>query len=84
MALSFALFLAVNSAADAQEITPDAGHADQLCGPAQLSGQYECVTSVPLSEEEVRVSLAHLATFGPPDDGQPAPSAIAAREPARQ
>jgi hypothetical protein len=53
-ALWLSLFLAANGAAGAQEAASEVGPADPLCGPAQLSGQYECVTSVPLSEEEVR------------------------------
>jgi hypothetical protein len=42
---------------------PGGGLGAELCGPDQLSGQYECVTSTPLSEEEVRVSMAYLAAL---------------------
>jgi hypothetical protein len=82
--LSFLLFLAANCAAGAQQTTPDASPAAQLCGPDQLSGHYECVTSFPLSEEEVRVSLAHLAALKRLNASQPAPSEVAAREPMRR
>src|SRR5688572_9041918 len=74
LALWFSLFLATNGAAGAQQVV--SGPADQLCGPDQLSGQYECVTSVPLSEEEVWVSLAYLAAIEFRDDKQPAPGVI--------
>ena len=60
------LFLAANGAAvRAQQTASDA--ADQLCGRDQLSGQYECVTSTPLSEEEVQVSLIYLRAITPRD-----------------
>ena len=66
----WSLFFAATSGAalGAQQAAPVAGPAhrpaDGLCGPDQLSGQYECVTSVPLTEEEVRINLAYLAALG--------------------
>jgi hypothetical protein len=51
-----------------------AGLADPLCGKDQLSGQYECVRSMPLSDEEVRVNTAYLASLrslqGPDNGGK--------------
>jgi hypothetical protein len=84
---SLLLLTAGTATTTAQQITP----ADQMCRPEQLSGQYECVTSVPLSEEEVRISLAYLAALrslggeGPWDEERPMASVVAAhaRAPAR-
>jgi hypothetical protein len=39
--------------------------ASALCATVQLAGQYECVQSVSLSDEEVRVNMAYLASFRP-------------------
>jgi hypothetical protein len=58
--------------------------ADQVCGPGQLSGQYECVVSAPLSEEEVRVSMAYLAAFGRLAGTRPAGSDVAALDSVRR
>jgi hypothetical protein len=82
-ALWLSLLVAANGAAGAQQVASEVGPADPLCGPTELSGQYECVVSVPLSEEEVRVSLAHLAASKSSKDGPPAPGAIDARKPVR-
>jgi hypothetical protein len=49
----------------AEQPLASGGLGAQLCGPDQLSGQYECVTSTPLSAEEVRVSMAYLAALKP-------------------
>ena len=80
------LFFGVTAAtASAQQIASHAVPADQMCGPDRLSGQYECVTSVPLSEEEAQVSLAYLAALESLavrrslNEEQPVPSVIAAR-----
>jgi hypothetical protein len=62
IALSSLLFLGV-AAASAGQTAAQAVPANPPCGPDQLSGQYECVTSAPLSEGEVRVSLAYLAAL---------------------
>jgi hypothetical protein len=81
LALSSLLFLAVGGApVDAQEIASNSDPADPLCGQDQLCGQYECTTSVPLSEEEVRVSLAYLVSFRPTDDVSSAAMVVDARE----
>jgi hypothetical protein len=40
-----------------------AGMNDPLCGNDQPTGQYECVRSVPLSDEEVRVNMTYLASL---------------------
>jgi hypothetical protein len=76
------LFLSVSTtAATAQQMAP----AEQMCRPEQLSGQYECVASAPLSEEEVRVSLAYLAALrtlalpAPNDEERSMPNVLAAR-----
>jgi hypothetical protein len=66
------------------QMRPEAGQADQLCGPGQLSGQYECVVSAPLSEEEVRVSMAYLAAFGRLAGTRPAGSDVAALDSVRR
>jgi hypothetical protein len=85
LALSSLLFLAVGGAPiDAHEIASNSDPADPLCGQGQLRGQYECTTSVPLSEEEVRVSLAYLASFKPADDVSPAALVVDAREHTRR
>jgi hypothetical protein len=52
------LFLGVAAAGAEQAVS-----TNPPCGPDQLSGQYECVTSAPLSEGEVRVNLAYLAAL---------------------
>jgi hypothetical protein len=66
------VFAANGASVSAQQTASDAGQADQLCG------QYECVTSVPLSEEEVQVSLAYLAALNPRDGERSAPIVSAA------
>jgi hypothetical protein len=68
---SFLVFAADGASVSAQQTASDAG-------PDQLCGQYECVTSVPLSEEEVQVSLAYLAALKPRDDERSAPIVSAA------
>ncbi|HWE18656.1 MAG TPA: hypothetical protein VG758_15950 [Hyphomicrobiaceae bacterium] len=66
----WSLFLVATTGAafGAQQATPEAGSADRLtdrwCGPDQLSGQYECVTSVPMTEDEVRINLAYQTALG--------------------
>jgi hypothetical protein len=81
------LFFGVTAAAaSAEQVASQAIPTDQVCGPDRLSGQYECVTSVPLSEEEARVSLAYLAALeilavrSSLNKEQPAPSVITARQ----
>ena len=75
--------------ASAEQIASSAVPADQMCGPDRLSGQYECVASVPLSEEEVNVSLAYLAALESLavrrswNEERPVPSVVAVREQAR-
>ena len=66
------------------KMRPDTGQPDQPCSPDQLSGQYECVTSVPLSEEEVRVSMAYLAALRRSTDTSPVASGIAAFDSVRR
>jgi hypothetical protein len=80
IALLSLLFLGV-AAASAEQAASQAGPANPPCGPDQLSGQYECVTSAPLSEGEVRVNLAYLAALSAltvwnddRDDEAPAPT----------
>jgi hypothetical protein len=65
-----AVLLAVAStSAGAEPAGPAAGQGSTqtnvLCGEDQLAGQYECVRSVLLSDEEVRINMAYLASFGP-------------------
>jgi hypothetical protein len=80
-ALISLLFLAVGGApVDAHEIASNSDSADPLRGQDQLCGQYECTISVPLSEEEVRVSLAYLTSFKPADDVSPAAMVVDARD----
>ena len=72
--------------ASAEQTASGAVPADQVCGPDRLSGQYECVASVPLSEEEARVNLAYLAALKSLAvlrswiEQRPVPSVIAVRE----
>ena len=73
------------AAARAEQTAAQAVPANPPCGPDQLSGQYECVTSAPLSEQEVRVNLAYLAALSAltvwnddRDDDGPVPT-VAAR-----
>jgi len=79
-------FCVTAATASAQQIASHAVPGDQMCGPDQLSGQYECVTSVPLSEAEAHVSLAYLAALESLavrrslNEEQPVPSVIAARQ----
>ena len=75
------LSLAVASGAplSAQQTASNTELTDQMCGQGQLSGQYECVISAPLSEDEVRVSLSYLAELRPQSDQTSAPSVIAAQ-----
>jgi hypothetical protein len=87
VALCSLLLLGVTTAtASAQQIASPAllaaSPTDPMCGPSQLSGQYECVTSAPLSSEEVRVCLAYLAALAALrvwNDEQPAPTLVAVR-----
>ena len=80
IALWSSFFLAANGAAvGAQQADSDTGQAEQLCGRDQLCGQYECVTSTPLSEEEVQVSLIYLGVIGPPAVDMSIPRSIAAQ-----
>jgi hypothetical protein len=81
------LFFSVTAAStSAQQFASHAVLADQICGPDRISGQYECVTSVPLSEHEVHVNLAYLAALESLAvrraliEEQPLPSVIAARQ----
>jgi hypothetical protein len=67
---SLLVFAANGTSVSAQQNPPKSDHADQLCG------QYECVTSIPLSEEEVRVSLAYLL-LKPRDDKRSTPTVSA-------
>jgi hypothetical protein len=66
----WSLFLVATGGAafGAQQAAAAAGPVDRLadrwCGPDQLSGQYECVTSVPMTEDEVHINLAYLAALG--------------------
>ncbi len=86
IALWSLFFFATSGAAlGAQQTASAAGPAQRWCGPDQLSGQYECVTSVPLTEDEVRINLAYLAALGflaarrAAHDEPPAPSVVAVR-----
>jgi hypothetical protein len=81
------LFFSVTAdTASAQQIASHAVPADQMCGPDRLSGQYECVTSVPLSGHEVHVNLAYLAALESlavhrsSIEEQPVPSVITPRQ----
>src|SRR5262245_32955046 len=80
------VFFDVTATVSAQQIASHAVPTDPMCGPDRLSGQYECVTSVPMSEEEARVNLAYLAELeslavrGFSNEEQLVPSAIAARQ----
>ena len=85
LALISLLFLAVTGApVDAHEISSKSDPADPLCGQDKLCGKYECTTSVPLSEEEVRVSLAYLASFKPADDVSHAATVVDAESTTRR
>ena len=81
---SVLLFTVAGAPVDATEIASSSDLADPLCAPHQLCGQYECVTSVPLSEDEVRVSLAYLAALQPLSDRPTAASVIAAQQQAHR
>jgi hypothetical protein len=54
-----------------QQAVSDGSRSEEWCG------QYECVVSVPLSEEEVQVSLAALAALPRRDESRAAPAATA-------
>jgi hypothetical protein len=59
-----------------QQVVSDGGRSEEWCG------QYECVVSVPLSEEEVEVSLAALAALARRDESRAVPASTASvREP---
>lgn len=79
IALLSALCLAAATPARAEQPFRGGGLGDTLCSPDQLSGQYECVTSTPLSEEEVRASMAYLAGLGTWQDTLPPIDVAAAK-----
>jgi hypothetical protein len=53
----------------AQQVVSDGSRSEEWCG------QYECVVSAPLSEEEAQVSLAALAALPRGDESRSAPLA---------
>jgi len=62
------LLAAASGSASAEPAASVAGQGDAqsnaLCAKDQLAGQYECVQSTLLSDEEVRINMAYLASFG--------------------
>jgi hypothetical protein len=59
-------------------VWPSRANPEPVCGPDKLSGQYECVTSAPLSTEEARISMAYLAASGRLASTAPAGTGVAA------
>jgi hypothetical protein len=60
-----------DTAGRAQQVVSDGSRSEEWCG------QYECIVSAPLSEEEVQVSLAALAALPRRDESRAAPLATA-------
>src|SRR5262245_45091586 len=74
----------VDTRTPAQRIRSIAGVPEEWCGPDKLSGQYECVTSAPLSPEEVRINMAYLAALKRLARPMPASSEIVALDSLRR